>query len=440
MSFASQFRKRSLEGNAPRGPVPSAVHQVLRTPGQSLDSDARAFLEPRFSHDFGRVRVHADEPAAESAKSVGASAYTAGQHIVFNREEYQPHTPQGRELIAHELTHTIQQGHSVPEHGPLFEEAPTDASETEADLAASKAIGGGSVAVNSRRSADIQKSPDQFAPRHTDLAESASPFLAAAIGSVTIDGFVTGKADISGANQAKLAKTAKTLQTLLTKYPGSTIRVIGHTDAIGKEENNQTLGQQRADSAQAALIEMGIPEKDIQTESKGETEPLIKTQKAEARNRRVEVRFQPSTGLANVLPNNTLKPPSPPSPAGTFDQPTQTIPPPYKYKPKDDSPPGPRRPPGPNLPDWFWKPLPEGPKKKGTSLDDVINSAAKKITSFLPKSIQEKAQGLVKSAIEKGITAGLDSALQAAGVDQNSRQAIGKATEAAIQQKLGGTK
>jgi transcription initiation factor TFIIIB Brf1 subunit/transcription initiation factor TFIIB len=57
----------------------------------------------------------------------------------------------------------------------------------------------------------------------------------------------------------------------------------------------------------------------------------------------------------------------------------------------------------------------------------------------LPKSVQEKAQDLVKSAIEKGITAGLDSALQSAGVDQNARQAIGKATEAAIKEKVGGS-
>jgi outer membrane protein OmpA-like peptidoglycan-associated protein len=434
MSFAAQFRRKGIESNAPRNSAPSVVHQVLRSPGQSLDSDARAFLEPRFGHDFGRVRVHADEQAAESAKSVGAKAYTAGQHLVFNHEAYQPNTPQGRELIAHELTHTIQQNQSVKEHTPLFELPPTDASENEADLAASQAVGGGTVAVNSRRTAGIQKSPDPLAPPHADLAESASPFLAAAIGSVTIDGFVTGKADISPANRDKLGKTAKNLQTLLTKYPGSSIQVTGHTDAIGKEENNQTLGQQRADSAQAALVEMGIPAKAIQTESKGETELLVKTQKAEPRNRRVDIRFQPSTGLANVLPDVSLKPPGPPSPAGNFGQPAPTIPPPYKYKPKVDPSPG------SNLPDWFWKPLPAGPEKKGTSLDDVINSAAKKITSFLPKSIQEKAQGLVKDAIEKGITAGLDSALQGAGVDEKSRQAIGKATEAAIQQKLGGNK
>ena len=431
MSYAPHLRERASEGNARQGSAPSAVHQVIRSAGQSLDTDARAFLEPRFGHDFSRVRVHADERAAESARSLDASAYTVGRHIVFNREEYQPHTPQGRQLIAHELTHTIQQGNGFGEAVSLSTGTLTDTSEAEADVAAKAAVAGDHVAVPSRRSAGIQRQPAPVSPPHTDLAQSASPFLAAAAGSVTIDGFVTGKADISSSNRTKLAATARTMQTLLTKYPGSTIRVIGHTDAVGKETDNQSLGQRRADSVEAALVEMGIPAKAMQTESRGETELLVKTQNPEARNRRVEVRFEPSTGLANVLPDSSLKMPE--APSGKVDQPAPIIPPAHEYKPKIDPTPG------RNLPDWFWKPLPPAPKKGGTSLDDVINSVAKKITSFLPDSIQKTAQDKVKDAIEKGVTAGLDAALQSAGVDDKGRQAIVKATEAAIKQKMGGS-
>jgi hypothetical protein len=74
-----------------------------------LDSEARAFLEPRFGYDFGQVRVHTDENAAESARSVNAHAYTVGNHIVFGQGQYAPHTSAGQHLLAHELTHVLQQ-------------------------------------------------------------------------------------------------------------------------------------------------------------------------------------------------------------------------------------------------------------------------------------------------------------------------------------------
>jgi hypothetical protein len=141
--------------------APPIVHDVLRAPGQPLDVATRAFMEPRFggwhtdvhpvdaspqrstaglaieSHeavsereaevistrvtrtpdaaaqprgfDFSRVRVHNDERAAESARSVGALAYTVGEHVVFGAGQYAPGSPGGQQLLAHELTHVIQQ-------------------------------------------------------------------------------------------------------------------------------------------------------------------------------------------------------------------------------------------------------------------------------------------------------------------------------------------
>ncbi|MEJ2404028.1 MAG: DUF4157 domain-containing protein [Candidatus Thiodiazotropha sp.] len=69
----------------------------------------RAFFEPRFGHDFSRVRVHHDPAAAASAEEVAAHAYTVGHHVVFNRGQYAPDTHGGRELLAHELAHVVQQ-------------------------------------------------------------------------------------------------------------------------------------------------------------------------------------------------------------------------------------------------------------------------------------------------------------------------------------------
>jgi len=85
------------------------VHEVLRSPGQSLDSSTRSFFEQRFGHDFSQVRVHADKTAGRSATAVNATAYTVGRDIVFQTGSYAPESFEGRRLLAHELTHVVQQ-------------------------------------------------------------------------------------------------------------------------------------------------------------------------------------------------------------------------------------------------------------------------------------------------------------------------------------------
>jgi hypothetical protein len=99
------------KGETSRGATPQApesVRSVLRSPGAALDAAARSFLEPRFGHDFSRVRVHADDAAARSAYDVGAAAYTVGTHIAFGAGRYAPATGPGRKLLAHELAHVVQ--------------------------------------------------------------------------------------------------------------------------------------------------------------------------------------------------------------------------------------------------------------------------------------------------------------------------------------------
>jgi hypothetical protein len=93
--------------------VPPIVGEVLRSPGQSLDLATRGFMEPRFGHDFSAVRIHTDHTAAESARAVSALAYTVGSNIVFGAGQFAPNTSAGRTLIAHELSHVVQQGGSA---------------------------------------------------------------------------------------------------------------------------------------------------------------------------------------------------------------------------------------------------------------------------------------------------------------------------------------
>jgi Domain of unknown function (DUF4157) len=89
--------------------VPSIVHDVLHSPGQALDPTPRAFMEARFGRDFSGVRVHSDARAAESARAVNALAYTVGHDIVFGAGQYRPGMGAGTLLLAHELTHVVQQ-------------------------------------------------------------------------------------------------------------------------------------------------------------------------------------------------------------------------------------------------------------------------------------------------------------------------------------------
>src|SRR6185436_6855081 len=92
--------KSTAPDGAQESVAPPAIEKVLRSPGQALDPATRAFMEPRFGHDFSRVRVHTDTRAAESARAVNALAYTVGRDVVFGAGKYAPETTSGKQLIA----------------------------------------------------------------------------------------------------------------------------------------------------------------------------------------------------------------------------------------------------------------------------------------------------------------------------------------------------
>jgi len=96
-------------GGAGQAVATPLVHEVLRSSGRPLDAAARDFAEPRFRHGFGHIHVHSDAQAARAAASVGARAFTVGRHLVFGQGEYAPASAEGRRLLAHELTHALQQ-------------------------------------------------------------------------------------------------------------------------------------------------------------------------------------------------------------------------------------------------------------------------------------------------------------------------------------------
>jgi hypothetical protein len=106
--------------------APSIVHEAVNSSGSPLDIGTQNSFEHRLGYDFSRVRIHTDAKAAESARAINAQAYTVGHHIVFGAGCYEPESLNGRELLAHEFTHVVQQrGRSLviqraPAEQPLY--------------------------------------------------------------------------------------------------------------------------------------------------------------------------------------------------------------------------------------------------------------------------------------------------------------------------------
>lgn len=92
------------------GTAPASVDRVLASPGKPLEPALQQEMDQRFGYDFSRVRVHTDAAAEQSARDVNAHAYTVGHQMVFGAGQFAPGTHEGRRLIAHELTHVVQQG------------------------------------------------------------------------------------------------------------------------------------------------------------------------------------------------------------------------------------------------------------------------------------------------------------------------------------------
>ena len=191
---ASDRRLQRTAANGAHEPdhAPPIVHDVLRNPGRELDRATRTYMEPRFGHDFSRVRVHSGEAAARSAASVGAAAYTVGQHIVLGPSAPAPASREGKSLFAHELAHTIQQRAVEPDDGPLPISAPHDSGEREAHHMA--------------ESAAAERPAAHPASRAPQLARATRPFL------LTFDDGPDGVNKLGGPNL-----TEKVLDALCAK-------------------------------------------------------------------------------------------------------------------------------------------------------------------------------------------------------------------------------
>jgi hypothetical protein len=151
-------------GVAPVTPEVETRINDMRGTGTPLPDSERTFFESRFGTDFGGVRLHTGDAAAQTAQDLNARAYTVGSDIAFNAGEYQPGSERGRKLLAHELTHVVQQGGASelsgggngarrqvqrqdgPEAAPQEAEGPTEEEKAAAAAAAAAALAAATAA------------------------------------------------------------------------------------------------------------------------------------------------------------------------------------------------------------------------------------------------------------------------------------------------------
>lgn len=161
-SQSLQRKNQDVETSNKADSIPPIVQDVLNSPGKPLDQATRGFMEPRFGQDFSRVRVHTDPLASESARAVNAQAYTVGEDLVFAPGQYAPETESGNALLAHELTHVVQQsahGAGSMQNAKAISD-PTDAAEEEANSAVNQVLSGDAVQVHQSPNAALHALSD----------------------------------------------------------------------------------------------------------------------------------------------------------------------------------------------------------------------------------------------------------------------------------------
>lgn len=252
---AAQHENASGSTEAPRD-----VQDELRRPGQTLDAATRAFFEPRFGRDFSQVRLHADTNAASSAKGLNALAYTVGSDIVFDSGRNGLATDSGRRILAHELTHVVQQG--------------------------------GSARIL-RRKGGIDSIPKVLpCPVGTDIGFETDALL-----------FENDVADLTPTQKARLDAFAASWHQ---RSDVPTVRIDGFASEPGTDEHNWALSCSRAVAVQQELASptdknvKGIPSASLKTFMHGETT----TFGTEPQNRRVQL----------FIPNPPAKKTEPPPP------------------------------------------------------------------------------------------------------------------------------
>jgi outer membrane protein OmpA-like peptidoglycan-associated protein len=434
-------------GNREREPVPVAhkaptdkAAALRSAEGEQLPAALAAEISAQFGASFGDVRIHADAAAQAEAKLAGAQAFTRGNHIAFASGRYNPSSSVGRQLIAHELAHVVQQ-----RTGGRAADAEARAARAGADVAAGRAVNTGVLGgapVGMQMQPEPAPQPEAAPEQKQKDAEQAASKDWRTFTHV-FDKFATNKDTLTAKHLQDIDDLAFaiSLHTSMLARGKAKIEIVGHADSVGKEPPNEELGGKRASAVRAALEKKLTPregEKPLNLEwsarSAGEKELLVPTpdNAPEARNRAVEVKV--------TIESLPAEPKAPEQPKIDLNLPKDYEPPP---------PTGPRR----RDDDDWWKKAEKNDrrikelekkigKKKPRSLQDVIvdgvmDKIVNPIIDELPISKEKKKwlREKARAGVEAGTVKACEAAADVAGLSGDDKEAFKKACEAAIKQK-----
>jgi len=385
--------------------VPPIVESALRISGQPLDSPARSSMESLFGEDFGQVRVHTDGQAAESARSVEALAYTAGQDVVFGAGQYQPETAEGRKLLAHELGHTIEQRESGVTSAPAAQAGPT-----------------------------ILRAPLPGAAEGISLFSSKIPApTVTRIGSsiVATVYFDQNFFLLDSRNLAAVEKLGEELRLMVNPMVG----VDGHASTEGTEQHNLNLSENRRQTVIALLRSKLIGAATFSGKAHGESEPAVEEtvkggaelEYQRALNRRVTIVVLSTSTTAPklVLGGDTQKPIDiniPPHPE-TPDERKKREEEEHRRRDEQMFKPGDIKPrPQTSFSEEFWK-----------VVDKAVDDVSRKVG--VPEKYRDTVRDGAHALIEKGAEKAFDYAMSEAKLSDDQKKMIKAAINAAAQTK-----
>jgi len=264
------LQRAALDAPA-RSDVPPIVHDVLVAPGQPLDAATRADLEPRLGQDFSRVRVHADGVAAASARAVDARAYTVGRDVVFGAGQYAPSTHAGQQLLAHELTHVVQQGGvDARASQSLTLGAANDPIEREADrVVAGLTQPGVDHAPSRGHPPVVRRQGVTTAPGPglgLGLGSSLSPSINLPTESIELEG-----GESLSTQNPKLVRVAQNFKSLQAGNPDAYVKLSAYLTEAAQNSSAQAATErsqlsQRMSQARDTLQALGVPRDQVSLE------------------------------------------------------------------------------------------------------------------------------------------------------------------------------
>ena len=242
-----------------REPSAAAMSVIAATKGRGhpLPASARRRFESSFGYDFGDVRIHTDPRSANVASELNALAFATGSDIYFASERFQPGTPHGDRLLAHELTHTIQQTGGRP--------LAPDGNASDTSTIAATATGTISRKVGSSPADIIQRAGDPAAiPAGLSCPTDLTPGTPAGTDLL----FGSNARAITAAHTAQLTAFRA---TWLAAGGNDDILVHGYASTVGQQGPNWTLSCDRAEAVRAELVRLGIPAVRISVVAHGES-------------------------------------------------------------------------------------------------------------------------------------------------------------------------